>query len=151
MTQPIENIITQIAAVYAAMVDGSGNRLFTQAPTWPPNNIGSYTPAAVTYLANMHLDNGPIGTRRIVAAVATDVLIPLRRLDDDMHQLTLLHDYIHAALQAEISGVGDLFTGSMTAWDGGLTVTWIPQVAYGDVAMRGYRYLMEGIKLLVST
>lgn len=144
--QPIENAITQIAAVVATVTG------ITAAPTYPPEKIASaQTPFAITFLASAKLDNGPVGTRRNIFAVAIDVLIPIRRLNDDLSILTPLHDLIQAALQAQVSGTGARFAGSINAWDGGLMISYLPNIDYAGVPMRGYRYLMEGIKILVNT
>lgn len=146
MTQAIEAAITQIAAT----IPKSPTTSIVAAPTYPPEKL-AYSPFAITYLASAHIDNGPVGTRRDIISVAIDVLIPIRRLDDDLAILTPLHDPIHAALQAQVSGTGQRFSNTITAWDGGLTVSYIPDVDYAGVHMRGYRYLMEGIKILVNT
>lgn len=144
MTQAIENAITQIALVVKGVTGIVG------APTYPPDKI-TYSPFAVTYLEQAHVDNGPIGTRRDIFSVAIDLLVPMRRLDDDLKVLTPFHDLIHAALQAQVSDTGARFSSSITAWDGGLTITYLPKIDYAGIPMRGYRYLMEGLKILVNT
>ena len=144
MIQPIEGAIIEIAKVVKTV---SG---IIDAPTYPPDTM-TYSPFAITYLGNAHFDNGPIGTRRDIFAINIDVLIPNRKLDQDLAVLTPLHDPIHAALQAQIRDNGGKFNNSVQAWDGGLTISYLPKVDYAGLDCRGYRYEMLGIKILVNT
>ena len=144
MTQPIEGAIAQIATVVGTV---TGIRA---APNYPPDKM-TYSPFAITYLGTAHLDNGPIGTRRDIFSVMIDVLIPMRKLDNDLATLTPFHDLIQAALQAQIRDNGGKFNNSIQAWDGGLTVSYLPKVDYAGLDCRGYRYEMLGIKILVNT
>lgn len=149
MTQPIENMIAQVAVVV-----GTVSGLTNKAPTYPPEQI-NYSPFAITYLTSGNLANGPTGTRMDLMNVAIDVLIPIRILDQDLATLTPFLDTVPSKLQAEVSVTGSgqnggRFAGSIETFRN-CAISYIPSVDYAGVPMRGYRFIMEDVKILVNT
>lgn len=142
MTQPIEGAITAIAAVVSTVTGVVG------APTYPPDNI-TYSPFALTYVANAHLDAGPIGTRRDFLSISIDLLVPMRKLDQDMEVLEPLIDPMLTALIGEVSGTGGRFSGSISTFES-VELSFIPNVDYAGIPMRGYRFMMNKVKILVN-
>ena len=124
------------------------------SPNYPPDQA-NYSPMTISYFTSGNLANGPTGTRMDLFKIAVDLLIPMRKLDDDIAQLTPYLDTIPAVLQAEVSvqgggQVGGRFSGTIETYDN-LSITYIPNVDYAGIAMRGYRFMMEGVKIIVNT
>jgi len=81
--------------------------------------------------------------------VAIDLLVPMRKLDQDMAVLEPLLDPIILALLGEVSGNGARFQASISTFES-LEMSYIPDVDYAGVHMRGYRFLMNKVKILVN-
>lgn len=142
MTQPIESAITQIAAVVGAV---SGIR---QAPTFP-NETQNVDPFAVTYFLDGQINAGPIGTKRDLINIRVDVLIPKVDLARDMATLTPLVDTVSLVLIGEVSGSGQRFGNTISTFDT-LRISFMSDVDYAGVPMRGYSFTLENVKILIS-
>lgn len=142
MTQAIEAALAQISSVVGAV---SGIR---QAPTYP-NETQNIDPFAVTFLVDGQIHAGPIGTKRDLLNVRVDVLLPKVDLPRDLATLTPLVDTVSLALVGEVSGSGQRFGNTISTFDT-LRITYLPDVDYAGVPMRGYSFVMENVKILVS-
>lgn len=142
MTQTLTGAITAIAAVVAG-VNG-----VKSAPAMPTEQMSDY-PFAMTYLTGGNIEVSPIGTRRSLISVAIDLLTPRRDLALDMAILLPFVDSIPAALLAEVSDGGDIFSGNIETF-GSIAITFLPGVDFGGVPMIGYRFSMENVKLQVN-
>ena len=138
-------VATAIAAI-AAVVDGVSG--VTLAPTYPRETMNE-SPFAVTYVITGEIDVGPIGTRKSLLNIAIDLLIPRRDISLDMQTLTPFLDSVPAALLAEVSTGGDVFSGTIDTFEF-ISIEFIPDVVYGGVQHIGYRFLMNNVKFLIS-
>lgn len=142
MTQAIEAAVTQVAAVVGAV---SGIR---QAPTYP-NETQNVDPFAVTFFLDGRIEAGAIGTKRTLVNIRVDLLIPKVDLPRDLATLTPLVDTVSLALVGEVSGTGARFANTISTFEG-LRITYLADVDYAGVPMRGYSFVMENVKILVS-
>lgn len=142
MTEAIESAITQIAAVVGAV---SGIR---QSPTFP-NETQNVDPFCVTYFLDGRIEAGAIGTKRNLMNIRVDLLAPKNDLPRDLAILTPLVDTISLALVGEVSGTGDRFGNTISTFDT-LRINYISDTDYAGVPMRGYSFVLENVKILVS-
>lgn len=144
MTQPINLAVLGVATVVRAV---SG---IAQAFDYPPDQP-NYSPFTVTYVSDGDLAAGPEGTRRDLLNIATDLLLPYTmKLDDAIQTLTPFLDTIPQAFLAEVSGAGARFGGTITTF-ANTHISFIPKTDYAGVEMRGYQFVMQGVKILVPT
>ena len=136
---------TAIAAIAAVVESVSG---ITSAPTYPHEQMNE-SPFAVTYVISSEMDIGPIGTRKSLSNIAIDVLVIRRDIALDMEILTPFLDSVPAALLAEVSTGGDIFSATIDTFES-LSTEFIPQIDYGSVQMIGYRFTMNNVKILVA-
>ena len=136
---------TALAAI-AAVVDGVSG--ITLAPTYPRETMNE-SPFAVTYVSSGEIDIGPIGTRKSLENIAIDVLVVRRDVALDMETLTPFLDSIPAALLAEVSTGGDIFSGTISTFES-ISIEFLPFIDYGAVQMIGYRFMMNNVKILIS-
>jgi hypothetical protein len=78
-----------------------------------------------------------------------DVLAPQNDLARDLAILTPLVDLVSLALVGQVSGSGQRFGNTISTFDT-LRVDYLPNVDYAGVPMRGYSFVMENVKILVS-
>lgn len=142
MAEKLDSALIQIAAVVRTV---AGIR---QTHDYPPDNPNAY-PLAVIYPGSGNFDNYALGTRRGLHAVTIDILEPqqLRPLATFMASFTPFVDTVPAALLAEIADTGDRFSGTIETFER-VEYSFIPRIDYAADPMRGYRFVMRGVKIL---
>ena len=140
-----KTIVAAIAAIAGVVSGVSGIK---SAPAYPHEQM-TESPFAITYLVNNEINIGPVGSKKSLASIAVDVLTVRRDIALDLAILLPLVDTISAALVSEMTPSGDIFSGTIDTFER-LLVEFIPSIDYAGVNMIGYRFVMEGVKLLVS-
>lgn len=128
---------------------------------YPPTDQLNYNPAAIVYPVQGDLDNMPTGTRRDLFSINVEILMPIgqQKLDDALRTLIPFLDSIAAALQAQVSNTSGNVGARFPDTNGNATIsafsgthfTFLPNVDYAGVPMRGYRFTMKDVKILVLT
>jgi hypothetical protein len=136
------------SAVYEVSNIMAGILTIRQAPNYP-NETQNVDPFAVTFFLDGQINAGPVGTKRNLINIRVDVLIPKVDLARDMAKLTPLVDVVSLALVGQVSGLGQRFNNTISTFDT-LRITYQPDIDYAGVPMRGYSFVMENTKLLVS-
>ena len=143
MTQPFETALTQIASIIAGV---SG---IHQAPEHPGETMNDF-PFAAIYLTTGTFGGGAVGTTKGLYNIAIDVLTNRMNLPNDLAILNPFIDTVPTALEAQISGSGQRFSNTISAF-GDITIQFIPMVDYAGVKMIGYRFVMNDVKILSNT
>lgn len=141
MTEKIEGALSAIASVVSGV---SGIKKAQNNPDETQNEF----PFSVVYGITGNLTASPIGTRKDLFNVAVEVLTRKIFLPNDIALLIPFLDTVPAALIAEVSDGGDLFSGTITTFD---RVVWnfVPEYDYAGVPLIGYRFIMENVKIIV--
>ena len=140
-----KTVVGAVTAVAAVVGGVSG---ISSAPTYPFETMNE-SPFAVTYPMNGGINIGPVGSRKNLLNIAIDVLIPRRDLAADLEVLEPFLDTIPAALLAELSYSGDIFSAAIDTLES-IAFEFLPEMNYGGVQMIGYRFILQNVKLLVS-
>lgn len=140
--------MTVAAACLAIATVVRANTGIRQVHDYAPDNPNAY-PMAVVYPALGNFGNYAIGNQRGLHDITVDVLdaMQTRDLSRFMEEFTGYVDSIPAALLAEMSGSGTRFNGTMETFDR-VDYSFIPRVDYAAVPMRGYRFILRGVKIL---
>lgn len=143
MTEAIENTLIEITTVVRA-VPG------IKAAPINPNETQNEYPFAITYVSTGSVSGGAIGTTKSLNNIVIDLLKNRMNLPDDLAILIPFLDTIPAALDAQVTGNGNRFNNTISAF-GDITYSLIPQLDYAGVQMIGYRFTMQNVKILWST
>lgn len=136
----VASALTAIASVVAGV---SGIR---SAPANPTEQANA-DPYAAIYVAGGNMTAGVIGSKYGLFTVAIDVLKVRKDLPRDLATLNPFLDSVPAALLAEVSDGGDMFSGNIVTF-GGVEIEFLPDVNYAGVEMIGYRFMMVNVKFL---
>lgn len=138
----VASALTAIASVVAGV---SGIR---SAPANPTEQANA-DPYAAIYVAGGNMTAGVIGSKYGLFTVAIDVLKVRKDLPRDLATLNPFLDSVPAALLAEVSSGGDMFSGNIVTF-GGVEIEFLPDVNYAGVEMIGYRFMMVNVKFLTA-
>jgi len=140
------NEIKDMMAAVATVVDSvSGIRTATSEPKEKPQE----DTFAVVFMFSAKIDLAPQGSRKSLSSIAIDILRVRRDLPRDLATLNPLLDSIPLALCAEVTDTGDKFGGTISTFKD-IDVQLLPAVDYGGALHIGYRFLMNGVKILVN-
>jgi hypothetical protein len=138
----VSSALTAIAGVVAGV---SGIR---SAPANPTEQANA-DPYAAIYVSGGQVNAGVIGSKYALMTVAIDVLKVRKDLPRDLATLTPFLDTVPAALLAEVSSGGDMFSGNIVTF-GSVQIEFLPDVNYAGVDMIGYRFIMTDVKFLTA-
>jgi hypothetical protein len=144
MTEKLDAACIAVAAVVRGV---TGIR---QTFDYAPDSPNAY-PVAVVYPATGNYVAYAIGTRRGLHDITIDVLEPQQMSDlaRFMAKFIPFVDTIPAALLAEVSATGDQFSNTIETLDR-IDYSFLPIVNYAADPMRGYRFIMRGVKILTT-
>jgi hypothetical protein len=142
MTDKINLACVQIAAVVRSVSN------IRQVHDYAPDNPNAY-PMAIVYPGSGKFDNYAIGTQRSLSDITIDVLEPMQMqsLPRFMAAFTPLVDSVPAALLAEMAANGSRFGATLETFDR-IDYSFLPRIDYAADPMRGYRFVMRGVKIL---
>jgi len=132
-------------AIMAVVAGVSG---IAQAPT-NPNDTQNVYPFVAGYLSTANVGGGAIGTNKALYNISLDLLTKMNDLASDLALLDPFIDSIPAALEVEIT-TGDRFGATISTFDS-ITIQFIPGVEYDGVPCRGYRFILNNVKILSNT
>lgn len=142
MTDKVNLACLQVAAVVRAV---SGIR---QTHDYAPDNPNAF-PVAIVYPGSGNFGNYAIGVQRGLHDITIDVLEPMQMqsLPRFMAAFTPFVDSIPAALLAQMAATGTRFGGTLETFDR-VDYSFLPRIDYAADPMRGYRFVMRGVKIL---
>lgn len=142
MTAKVDAACIQIATVIRSV---SGIR---QVHDYAPDNPNAF-PVAVVYPALGNFGNYAIGTQRGLHDITIDVLEPQQQqqLQRFMAAFIPFVDSVPAALLAQMAGTGGRFSNTIETFDR-VDYSFLPRIDYAADPMRGYRFIMRGVKIL---
>lgn len=141
MTEALESAVTAIVGVLANV---TGLR---QVPINPPETMNAET-FAIVYPQSGQIDIGPIGSRKALHVIAVDVLTKRTDLARNIATVKPFIDTVSNALIGEVSVGGTLFSNTINTF-GSLSYSWVSS-DYAGVAVVGYHFMMNDVKILVN-
>ena len=141
MAQPLEAACLAIAAVVRNHVTA-----IRQVHDYTPDNPNAY-PMAVVYPLSGNRGVYTIGNQRALHDITIDVLEPQQQstLARFMASFIPLVDLVSDALLSEITG--GRFGNTIETFDR-VDYSFIPRIDYAADPMRGYRFVVRGVKIL---
>lgn len=141
MSEALESAVEQIVTVLRS-VSGLKN-----VPINPPEGM-SYDTFAVVYPLSGTINIGPVGSRKALHVIAVDVLTRRTDLARNIATVKPFIDTVSDALISEVSVGGTLFGNTINTF-GSLSYSWLTS-DYGGVAVAGYHFMMNDVKILVN-
>lgn len=119
-----------------------------QVHDYAPDNPNAF-PAAIIYPGSGAFQNYTIGNQRSLSDITIDVLEPMQQqqLARFMDTFTAFVDTIPAALLAQMAGSGSRFGNTLETFER-IDYTFLPRIEYAADPMRGYRFIIRGVKIL---
>lgn len=141
----------ELKTVMAGIATVIGTQTGIRVATSTPNETPPSDPFAIIFEMEGTAEVAPIGTRMTLDSIAVDVLKRRTDLPRDIAAINTYLDSIPRAMLAEVGDGGGKF-GVPTIFSTFARVRkiFLPDVMYGAVQYIGYRFLMEGVKVLVS-
>lgn len=143
MKQPFEKAIVEITKKVSEVTG------IARAPQLPTESANNY-PVALTYLGTGKLTAGPIGSRKSLYNVVIDILTKYNNLERDLEILNPFVDLIPQALLEEVSDSGTQFNHTVSTFEY-ISIQYLSGIRYANVDCRGYRFIMNDLKILVNT
>jgi len=142
MTDKVNLACIQIASVIRGV---SGIR---QVHDYAPDNPNAF-PVAIIYPGLGSFGNYAIGTLRGLHDITIDVLEPQQQqqLSRFMAAFIPFVDSVPAALLAQMESTGARFGATIETFDR-VDYSFLPRIDYAADPMRGYRFVMRGVKIL---
>lgn len=143
MTQPLQDALIEIAAV-VANIPG-----IKSAYPYPQEQQNEY-PFVSIYVTSGNKAMGAIGTRKSLSNINLDLTTNRLNLAADMEILIPFLDTLPAALEAEISGTGARFNGTISTFEQ-VNYLFVPALEYSKIPCIAYRFTMTNVKILSNT